>query len=45
MSSCGRKRATVSSAVYYMGMLCLHNYVFLTDIIDYDRINLVKFIP
>jgi len=28
-----------------MSMLYLHNDIFLTDIIDYDRLNLVKFKP
>jgi len=34
-----------NSAVYYMGMLYLHNDIFLTDIIGYDRLNIIKFIP
>jgi len=28
-----------------MAMLYLHNDIFLTDIIGYDRLNSVKFIP
>ena len=36
---------TCNSAVYYMGMLYLHNDIYLTDIVGCDRLTLVKFIP
>ena len=39
VSVCGCKRATVH-AVYYMGMLYLHNDIFFTDIIVYDRLKI-----
>jgi len=37
MSTCSCK-----CALYYTGMLYLHNYIFLTDIIDYDRLKFGK---
>ena len=37
MSTCGCK-----CELYYTGMLYLHNCIFLTDIIDYDRLKFGK---
>jgi len=39
MSIRGCKRATMNGAVYYMGMVYLHNDMFLTDIIGHDRLK------